>query len=335
MASQRIGVPAKHLFNGFRSSAIPPRFIRGLSTESTSPPDITLSQAHTDAHLSSTPTQPILDDEVSIPPPTNSGSRIINPYIHEPPPNPFLKTATCTLHAFPSFEPGSVALYPGTHLMLPMRKDILHKAVIFEGDMTRQGTASAKHRSDVHGSGRKIRPQKGTGKARLGDKKSPMLVGGGVAHGPKPRDFSTELPRKLYDIAWRTALSYRFRMGQLMVLKDQAEIHNVSEHSLERYVKDMLTANKMGRAGGRTLFITTARRENFFSALEGDGMGGYARALELWDVDVKDLLELGRIVVERKALEQMLMEHEADLAVEKQLRAWRKGMQSTEHFGEA
>src|SRR5438874_8149445 len=96
-----------------------------------------------------------------------------------------------------TLEPVRFDWYHAKHLHLPMRRDILHRAVVFEGDATRQGTASTKWRKDVHGSGRKIRPQKGSGRARLGDKKSPMLRGGGVAFGPHPRDFSTGLQRKV------------------------------------------------------------------------------------------------------------------------------------------
>ncbi|KAK4965275.1 54S ribosomal protein yml6, mitochondrial [Elasticomyces elasticus] len=234
------------------------------------------------------------------------------------PRNPFITTATLTTHAFPSFEPTSFASYPSTHLLLPLRKDILHRAVIYEGDSTRQGTASTKYRSEVHGSNRKIRPQKGTGSARLGDKKSPMLKGGGVAFGPHPRDFSTDLPRKVYDLAWRTALSYRYKKGELILLEDQAEIEGVHEHSAERYLKDL------------TLFVTRHFRENLFTALEGEGMGREARAEECGDVDVKDLLELGRLVMEKSALERILSEHQTDLAESEKLHSWSKEQRTQE-----
>src|SRR5690242_9859770 len=116
-----------------------------------------------------------------------------------------------TIHKFPTMEPIRFDSYSSKYLYLPLRRDLLHRAVIFEGDATRQGTASTKTRFEVHGSHRKIRPQKGTGKARLGTRQSPMLKGGGKSFGPHPRDFSTELPRKMYDLAWRTALSWRYR----------------------------------------------------------------------------------------------------------------------------
>src|SRR5579863_1203709 len=70
-----------------------------------------------------------------------------------------------------------------------IRRDILHLCVVHHLDSLRQGSANTKTRGEVRGSGRKIRRQKGSGKARLGDGQSPMLRGGGVAFGPKPRDF--------------------------------------------------------------------------------------------------------------------------------------------------
>lgn len=298
MASRRTAAPVKQLFTGFRLSqrVRQPCLARGMATTTTTDAPLAAAAATLSKSNIEAPT-------IVHPAPQKA---------YQPPQNPFLQTTQCTLHDFPSFEPTSVVSYPGTHLLMPLRKDILHRAVIFEGDATRQGTASTKYRSEVHGSNRKIRPQKGTGSARLGNKKSPMLKGGGVAFGPKPRDFSTGLPQKVYDQAWRTALSYRYKKGELILVDGEVDV-DVAEESLERYVKDLLTWNNMGRAGGRTLFVTSDRRHNLFDALEGENMGRQARALEAEFVDVKDLLELGRIVIERDALEQLFFEHESDL----------------------
>ncbi|KAM0722568.1 hypothetical protein Q7P37_002009 [Cladosporium fusiforme] len=300
MASRRATGPAKQLFNGFRLSqrVQQPSLVRGLATS--------------EARSATLPTeQPIIKDDVSVPPP-NSKLSMPTQKIHTPPQNPFLTTTQCTLHDFPSFEQTSFVSYPSTHLLQPLRKDILHRAVVYEGDRTRQGTASAKYRSEVHGSNRKIRPQKGTGSARLGDKKSPMLKGGGAAFGPKPRDFSTDLPQKVYDQAWRTALSYRYRKGELILVDGEMDL-DVAEESLQRYMKDVLDYQNMGRTGGRTLFVTTDRRHNLFDALEGENMGRHARALEVDYVDVKDMLELGRVVMEKEALDELFWQHESDL----------------------
>lgn len=101
----------------------------------------------------------------------------------------------------------------------PIRRDILHLCVVHYLDSLRQGTASTKTRGEVRGSGRKIRPQKGTGRARLGDGQSPMLRGGGVAFGPKPRDFSTKLNRKVLQMGMRVALSAKVKENSLGVVQ--------------------------------------------------------------------------------------------------------------------
>ncbi|KAI9716232.1 MAG: hypothetical protein M1812_005457 [Candelaria pacifica] len=212
-----------------------------------------------------------------------------------------------TIYKFPTMEPLRFEQYPSNHLYLPLRRDILHRAIIYEGDATRQGTASTKWRADVHGSGRKIRPQKGTGRARLGDKKSPMLRGGGVAFGPHPRDFSTELPRKIYDLAWRTALSYRYRKGELMVVDRVVDL----EYSHPRYAQQVFQKNHWGNADGRSLVVTSSFRRNLFEAMKDLGADG--RTLLESDVDVKDLLELGRIIIEKRALDGILRDHQSDL----------------------
>ena len=101
----------------------------------------------------------------------------------------------------------------------PIRRDIIHLCVVHYRDSLRQGSANTKTRSEVAGSGRKIRPQKGSGKARLGDGQSPMLRGGGVAFGPKPRDFSTKLPKKVIEMGMRVALSAKLREQRLGVVE--------------------------------------------------------------------------------------------------------------------
>ncbi|SHO79458.1 Similar to S.cerevisiae protein YML6 (Mitochondrial ribosomal protein of the large subunit) [Malassezia sympodialis ATCC 42132] len=136
---------------------------------------------------------------------------------------------------------------------VPPHQHAMHMAVVYYLDAMRMGTASTKTRSEVAFSGRKLRPQKGSGKARLGDAGSPMLRKGGVAHGPRPRDFKTELPRKVRELALRSALSARMREGRLHVVP-----------SLEWQPAPMST-NKLARLLGSkqwtdTLFLTAPRR---------------------------------------------------------------------------
>ncbi|GKZ33878.1 54S ribosomal protein, mitochondrial [Aspergillus brasiliensis] len=213
-----------------------------------------------------------------------------------------------TLYSFPSMEPLRFVEYPRNHLLMPLRKDILHRAVVYEGDMTRQGTASTKWRDDVHGSGRKLHAQKGTGKARVGDKKSPIRRGGGVAFGPHPRDFSTELPQKIYDQAWRIALSYRYKRGQLIIVDNEITL---PEGATPHIVEEIFKVNCWGRHYGRSTLITDQPNEELFETVRH--VGEHAKILDRRDVDVKDLLETGRLIIEKQALDRILSQHSRDL----------------------
>lgn len=213
-----------------------------------------------------------------------------------------------TTYAFPSMEPIRFVEYSRNHLMVPLRKDLLHRAVVYEGDKTRQGTANTKWRDEVHGSHRKLQPQKGTGRARVGNKQSPIRKGGGVAFGPKPRDFSSDLPRKIYDQAWRIALSYRYKRGQLIVLDNEVSI---TEDATPHLITEMFKVNRWGREFGRSTLITDRLDEQLFSTVRE--VGQHAKILDRLDVDVKDLLETGRLIIEKKALDRMLATHSKDL----------------------
>ncbi len=84
----------------------------------------------------------------------------------------------------------------------------------------RQGTHKTKERSDVAGSTRKIKRQKGTGTARAGDIKNPIFRGGGRTFGPRPRDYSFKLNQKVKKLARRSALSYKARDGKIWIIED-------------------------------------------------------------------------------------------------------------------
>ncbi|CAG8977245.1 hypothetical protein HYALB_00007941 [Hymenoscyphus albidus] len=224
-----------------------------------------------------------------------------------------------TIYKFPTMEPLRFHEYSSKYLNLPMRRDILHRAVVFEGDSARQGTASSKTRFTVRGSHRKIRPQKGTGSARLGTRQSPMLRGGGKSFGPHPRDFATELPRKMYDLAWRTALSHRYKKGELIICENGMDLEypeQLLKSSLHKklvplYAEEMMKHNHWGKQDGRSLLITEHYRENLFTAMEQVGKQG---TIELaHEVDVKDLLTLKRVIIEKSALDSILRSHQSDL----------------------
>jgi large subunit ribosomal protein L4 len=103
---------------------------------------------------------------------------------------------------------------------LPMNEDLIWYAINNELANKRLGTASVKDRGEVHGSNAKPYKQKGTGRARRGDKKSPLMVGGGVVFGPKPRDFSYAMPKKAKRLALKTILSLKAQSDILTVVED-------------------------------------------------------------------------------------------------------------------
>jgi large subunit ribosomal protein L4 len=103
---------------------------------------------------------------------------------------------------------------------LPVNEDLIWYAINNELANKRQGNASTKGRSEVHGSNARPYKKKGTGRARRGDKKSPILVGGGTTFGPKPRDFSYSMPKKAKRQAIKTILSLKAQSDMLKVIED-------------------------------------------------------------------------------------------------------------------
>ncbi|MDR0402924.1 MAG: 50S ribosomal protein L4 [Treponema sp.] len=103
---------------------------------------------------------------------------------------------------------------------LPVNEDLIWYAINSELANKRLGTACTKDRGEVHGSNAKPYKQKGTGRARRGDKKSPILVGGGTVFGPKPRDFSWSIPKKAKRAAMKTILSLKVQSDTLKIVED-------------------------------------------------------------------------------------------------------------------
>ena len=95
---------------------------------------------------------------------------------------------------------------------------LIHQVVVAQQAAARQGTHSTKTRGEVRGGGRKPHKQKGTGRARQGSVRAPQFAGGGVVHGPQPRDYSQRTPKKMKAAALRGALSDRARAGRVHVV---------------------------------------------------------------------------------------------------------------------
>ena len=103
---------------------------------------------------------------------------------------------------------------------LPVNDDVIYYAITNVLANMRVGTACTKGRAEVHGSNAKPYKQKGTGNARRGDKKSPIMVGGGTIFGPKPRDFSYSMPKKAKQLAIKSILSMQAQSDRFTVVED-------------------------------------------------------------------------------------------------------------------
>lgn len=102
----------------------------------------------------------------------------------------------------------------------PLKEDLIHQVVVGYEANRRLGTASTKTRAEVSGGGRKPWRQKGTGRARAGSTRSPIWRHGGVTFGPKPRDFSQRLPKKMRKVALKSALSAKIRDNEVKIIQE-------------------------------------------------------------------------------------------------------------------
>jgi large subunit ribosomal protein L4 len=113
---------------------------------------------------------------------------------------------------------------------------LMHQVVNAQRAAARQGTHSTKTRGDVRGGGKKPYRQKGTGRARQGSTRAPQFTGGGVVHGPKPRDYSQRTPKKMIAAALRGALSDRARNGRIHAVTELVEGQTPSTKSAKAFL---------------------------------------------------------------------------------------------------
>ena len=129
---------------------------------------------------------------------------------------------------------------------LPINEDVIWYAINNELANARVGTADTKTRSDVHGTNRRPYAQKGTGRARQGDKKSPLFVGGGTIFGPKPRDYGFALPKKVKRLAMKSILSLKAQNATMKVIEDFS-VESGKTKDLSSLLSNLLPAGKSER----------------------------------------------------------------------------------------
>ncbi len=146
---------------------------------------------------------------------------------------------------------GSIEL-PGELFDAPANIALMHQVVTAQRAAARQGTHSTKTRGDVRGGGRKPYRQKGTGRARQGSTRAPQFTGGGVVHGPKPRDYSQRTPKKMIAAALRGALSDRARNGRIHAVTELVAGQTPSTKSAKAFLATLTERKQVLVVVGRS-----------------------------------------------------------------------------------
>jgi large subunit ribosomal protein L4 len=181
---------------------------------------------------------------------------------------------------------------------------LMHQVVVAQLAAARQGTHKAKTRAEVSGGGKKPYKQKGTGRARQGSIRAPQFTGGGVVHGPVPRDYSQRTPKKMKVAALRGALSDRAREGRLHVVEGFVTGETPS-------TKAALKTLRSATERRRVLVVLAAEDQlNWLSLrnLSGEGV----HLIEAGQLNTYDVLVADDVVFTKDALAEFLGEKPAD-----------------------
>jgi large subunit ribosomal protein L4 len=180
----------------------------------------------------------------------------------------------------------------------PLNEGLIHAAVRNFMANARQGTSATKTRGDVSGAGRKLWKQKGTGRARIASLRSPLWKGGGNVHGPQPRDWSYNMPKKMRQGALRSALSERVREGRVML---------VDGWVLDKpKTKDFIASLKQLGLEGKTLIVDSLDNENLLLSTRNVQS---AKVVNSFALNIYDLLYHEKLIISEaavKELEQLL-----------------------------
>ncbi|OZJ02346.1 26S protease regulatory subunit 8 [Bifiguratus adelaidae] len=195
--------------------------------------------------------------------------------------SPIPPTSECWIRKLDTNEPVGIINLSNKVFAAPIRKDILHRVVVWQRDGLRQGTQSAKTRAEVSGTTRKAAPQKGRG---------------GVAFAPKPRDHTTQLQRKVQDLGLRIALSAKYAQNQLLVVDDMSLPTSKTKDLVNR-----LLQNEMLRDSS-VLFLTSEENVNLELASRNVHRIGMLEAL---DTNVLSLLQYDYLVLDKESVNML------------------------------
>ena len=177
-----------------------------------------------------------------------------------------------------------------------LNESLIHAAVRNFLANARRGTSATKTRGDVSGSGRKLWKQKGAGRARIASIRSPLWKGGGNVHGPQPKDWGYNLPKKMRKGALRSAISERIREGNVVVL----EGIDLGGPKTKDFIKSL------GVLGleGKTLIVDTLDNENLVLAARNVKR---AKVVSSFGLNIYDLLYHEKLVLSRRAVDELAL----------------------------
>lgn len=188
-------------------------------------------------------------------------------------------------------EVNSIEL-PASIFEANINRDLMHQALVRQLANARLGTHKTQTRGEVSRTGAKAYRQKGTGNARHGSKRAPIFVGGGVAHGPLPRKYTKQMPRKMRRAALRSALSAKAQ-SEAIVLVDELSLDAPKTREMKAFVKNLV-------ADDSALVLLADRNENVeISARNLTDV----KALRANYLNIRDLLGHDKIVIPLAALD--------------------------------
>jgi len=181
------------------------------------------------------------------------------------------------------------ALFDGT-----VNEDVLHRAVITFLSNQRQGTSDTKTRSEVSGGNQKPWRQKGTGRARQGSTRAPHWRHGGIAHGPHPRSYRLGIPKKMRQLAKKSALNARAREGSLVIV-------DALEYEKPKTKDFAVLLGKLGATAKKVLVLTANDSHNVY--LSGRNIPD-VHVMRFADASAYEIMWSQTVVVEIGALDE-------------------------------
>jgi large subunit ribosomal protein L4 len=175
-----------------------------------------------------------------------------------------------------------------------LNEPLIHEAVRSFLANRRSGTSATKTRGDVSGAGRKLWRQKGTGRARIASLRSPLWKGGGNVHGPQPRDWSYNLPKKMRKRAMCSAISERLREGNLVIV-DEWKFEQPKTREFIKTLSDL-------KLNGKTLIVDSLKNTNLMLASRNVQT---TKVVNSYGVNIYDLVNHQKVVLTPKTVEEL------------------------------